>query len=312
MKRSRNLSGRGQPAIRMVPLEMPKRAADTSKPKPVIDIPLDDEPPAQLPAAKEPGRFTGFFRHKSTQQKTPDEVLAEAADRTPEETPAAGETAVAAKKPAIPAVHPLSTEPEPAAPVAETPSKKAVANEVAAQTAAVAEEIAQKMAAGGESYQFPPITLLRRNQGENYTETGAELRNNSRRLAETLTSFGVDATPGDVVHGPSVTRYEFVLDQGVEAQQDYQPRQMTLPWRLGASGVRIAPIPDKISVVGIEVPNKQVTPVLIRDVIESKDVSQSTSPRWPLLWARTSAAAMSCGRHCKAAPRAHCRYHRFW
>ena len=57
---------------------------------------------------------------------------------------------------------------------------------------------------------------------------------------------------------------------------------------LGATGVRIAPIPDKISVVGIEVPNKSVTPVLIRDVIESR-ILRSTSQRPPLLWAATSA-----------------------
>jgi len=46
---------------------------------------------------------------------------------------------------------------------------------------------------------------------------------------------------------------------------------------LGATGVRIAPIPDKISVVGIEVPNKQVTPVLIRDVIESRTFTEHKS-----------------------------------
>ncbi len=40
----------------------------------------------------------------------------------------------------------------------------------------------------------------------NAVEVGAELRNNSRRLAETLKSFGVDARAGDVVRGPSVTR----------------------------------------------------------------------------------------------------------
>jgi S-DNA-T family DNA segregation ATPase FtsK/SpoIIIE len=269
---------RTEPAIRMVPLEMPKRAADASKPKPMIDIPLDDEQPAQTPAVKEPGRFTSFFRHKSAQQKTPGEVLTGMPEEVPAEKPRplTEEAAPAVKKPAIPAIQPLSVEPEPAAPVMEAPSKKTVANEVAAQTAAVTEEIAQKMAAGGESYQFPPITLLRQNQGENYTETGAELRNNSRRLAETLTSFGVDATPGEVVHGPSVTRYEFILDQGVKLSKITNLAD-DIALALGASGVRIAPIPDKISVVGIEVPNKQVTSVLIRDVIESRDFMEHKS-----------------------------------
>ena len=156
------------------------------------------------------------------------------------------------------------------------PGKKAAARELAAATAAVTAEIAEKMATGEEDYQFPPITLLRQNGGENHIETGAELRNNSRRLAETLTSFGVDATPGDVVHGPSVTRYEFVLDQGVKLSKITNLAD-DIALALGASGVRIAPIPDKISVVGIEVPNKQVTPVLIRDVIESREFAGHSS-----------------------------------
>ena len=40
---------------------------------------------------------------------------------------------------------------------------------------------------------------------------------------------------------------------------------------LGATGVRIAPIPDKISMVGIEVPNKLVSPVFIHEVIDSQE-----------------------------------------
>ncbi len=95
-------------------------------------------------------------------------------------------------------------------------SKKALSQEVAAQTVAVTAEIAENLAEDGDAYRFPPMDLLFPGQEENHIETGAELRNNSRRLEETLTSFGVDATAGDVIHGPSVTRYEFVLDQGVK------------------------------------------------------------------------------------------------
>ena len=137
-------------------------------------------------------------------------------------------------------------------------------------------EQAENMAAEESAYQFPPITLLQQSRGENHIEAGAELRNNARRLSETLVSFGVDATAGDVVHGPSVTRYEFVLDQGVKLSKITNLAD-DIALALGASGVRIAPIPDKISVVGIEVPNKQVTPVLIRDVIESREFTDHRS-----------------------------------
>ena len=171
---------------------------------------------------------------------------------------------------------PASQTPPEQPAVSARKEKASTAREVAEQTAAVTAEIEQKLSAEEDAYQFPPITLLQASRGENYTETGAELRNNSRRLAETLTSFGVDATPGDVVHGPSVTRYEFVLDQGVKLSKITNLAD-DIALALGATGVRIAPIPDKISVVGIEVPNKQVTPVLIRDVIESRTFTEHKS-----------------------------------
>ena len=267
-----------QPHIRMVPVEPPKRRPE-EKPKPQIDFPLDDEP-ARKPTEKAPekeGRFTGFFRHKSDQQKTPDQVLSEKPVKTPA-IPKGEEPVVSAPVPvAAPAPAPVSESvPLTEEPVSPRKGKANTAKEVAAQTAAVAAEIEEKLAGGEDIYQFPPITLLRASRGENHIEAGAELRNNSRRLAETLTSFGVDATPGDVIHGPSVTRYEFVLDQGVKLSKITNLAD-DIALALGATGVRIAPIPDKISVVGIEVPNKHVTPVLIRDVIESRDFTEHKS-----------------------------------
>ena len=147
---------------------------------------------------------------------------------------------------------------------------------MAEQTAAVTAEIAENMAAGETEYRYPPISLLHESQGENHMAAGAELRNNSRRLAETLSSFGVDAKAGDVIHGPSVTRYEFTLDQGVKLSK-ITNLQDDIALALGASGVRIAAVPNKISVVGIEVPNKTVTSVLIRDVIESREFMEHPS-----------------------------------
>ena len=125
--------------------------------------------------------------------------------------------------------------------------------------------------------RYPPITLLDENTADNYTEVGAELRSNSQRLAQTLQSFGVDARPGAVVHGPSVTRYEFTLEQGVKLSKITNLAD-DIALALGASGVRIAPIPNKISVVGIEVPNRAVTPVRIRDVVESRTFTEHKSP----------------------------------
>ena len=167
----------------------------------------------------------------------------------------------------VPAAPPAPAPiPAPAPAAVEKP--KSAAGEVAAATAEVTAQIAHTMASGESDYQFPAITLLNENTGSDFTEAGAELRNNARRLSETLKSFGVEATAGEVVHGPTVTRYEFVLDQGVKLSKITNLAD-DIALALGASGVRIAPIPDKISVVGIEVPNKYVSSVLIRDVVES-------------------------------------------
>ena len=87
----------------------------------------------------------------------------------------------------------------------------------------------------------------------------------------------MDAQPGEVVHGPSVTRYEFTLDQGVKLSKITNLAD-DIALALGASGVRIAPVPNKISAVGIEVPNKAVTAVRIRDVVASRAFAEHPSP----------------------------------
>ena len=179
-------------------------------------------------------------------------------------------------------------EPEPAAaveppppppPPAEPKRKKKsgiTADDVEEASAQVAAEIESVMAAGDGEYSYPPVSLLEPGKPENFIEAGSELRLNAQRLADTLQSFGVSASAGDVVRGPAITRYEFMLDQGVKLNKITNLAD-DIALALGASGVRIAPIPDKISVVGIEVPNKAVSPVLIRDVIESRTFSEHRS-----------------------------------
>ena len=278
-----------------------------------IDIPVDDPVNAPAPKPEKTG-FTSFFRHKSDKQKTPAQVVAQSGTAEPvvsvmeEEgdpfanarvhpSPAPAPVPIGQQPPAkaIPTMEPVvvstpAEQPENApvpaavntpaqgtAPAVQEPlSKKAAAQAVAAETAAVTAEIAENMAGSEAEYRYPPVSLLHENGGENHMAAGAELRNNSRRLAETLASFGVDAKAGDVIHGPSVTRYEFTLDQGVKLSK-ITNLQDDIALALGASGVRIAAVPNKISVVGIEVPNKTVTPVLIRDVIESRDFMEHPS-----------------------------------
>ena len=233
-----------------------------------IDIPLDPEPRAPRAAANSSG---GFFKPKAKGQLTPADLFESDDDTAEEKETVSVETPVREMPPMPEPIAPLSAEEEPRpedAPVEEKRrSKKEAAREVEQATAEVAAEIENGMAVENR-YEFPPITLLDQNLQDNYIEAGAELRTNAQRLADTLRSFGVDAAPSDVVRGPAITRYEFMLDQGVKLSKVTNLAD-DIALALGASGVRIAPIPDKISVVGIEVPNKAVSSVLIRDVIES-------------------------------------------
>ena len=95
-------------------------------------------------------------------------------------------------------------------------------------------------------------------------------------MSDTIRSFGIDATIANVTRGPSVTRYEVELDQGVRLNKLTNLAD-DIALALGATGVRIAPIPDKISMVGIEVPNKLVSPVYIHDVIDSSEFRDNPS-----------------------------------
>lgn len=246
------------------PVREEKRTPVTfERPKPSIDIPLEDEPRSK------PEKHAGFFSRRSPSVKTPDEVLVPRTE--------------AASSPVL--SEPVVTEPAPQTPeTEEKPTTKRNRKEPVVshrEVTQAAEEVRGQIEdiqpPQENTYQYPPITLLDENLQQNYTEVGAELRNNSRRLAETLQSFGVDAKTGEVVHGPSVTRYEFVLDQGVKLSKITNLSD-DIALALGASGVRIAPIPNKISVVGIEVPNRAVTAVRIRDVIESREFTEHKSP----------------------------------
>ncbi len=241
-------SGAAEPAVSGVEDEGDPFATARSHAAPApAPMPIGQQPPAKAIPTMEP-------------------VVVSTPAEQPESEPASAVTNVPPQG-AAPAAPPTVQEPL---------SKKAAAQAVAAETAAVTAEIAENMAGSEVEYRYPPVSLLHENSGENHMAAGAELRNNSRRLAETLDSFGVDASAGDVIHGPSVTRYEFTLDQGVKLSK-ITNLQDDIALALGASGVRIAAVPNKISVVGIEVPNRTVTPVLIRDVIESRDFMEHPS-----------------------------------
>lgn len=154
-------------------------------------------------------------------------------------------------------------------------SAKITAKDTEESARQVAAEIAQTQAAEQSAYCFPPISLLNRPLGSGADGTD-EMRENSRRLNETLASFRIDAHIINVTRGPSVTRYEVELDKGVRLSKLTSCAD-DIALSLGASGVRIAAVPGKISIVGIEVPNRAVTMVSLREVIDSPEFAKAKS-----------------------------------
>ena len=165
-------------------------------------------------------------------------------------------------------------KPEPE-PQPEPETEKVTSKDTAAATKQVSAEIAQNQAKAVPEYCFPPIDLLKR-PARAAADGTEEMRENSRRLNETLASFNIDAHIINVTRGPSVTRYEVELDKGVRLNK-LTGCADDIALSLGASGVRIAAVPGKISVVGIEVPNRTVTTVSLREVIDSGEFANAKS-----------------------------------
>ena len=152
---------------------------------------------------------------------------------------------------------------------------KVTAKDTAASARQVAAEIADGQSQAKPEYCFPPLDLLKK-PARAAADGTEEMRENSRRLNETLASFNIDAHIINVTRGPSVTRYEVELDRGVRLNK-LTGCADDIALSLGASGVRIAAVPGKISVGGIEVPNRTVTTVSLREVIDSGEFSNAKS-----------------------------------
>lgn len=170
---------------------------------------------------------------------------------------------------------PLEKNPVPVAVPQVVKPRKVTAREAEESAAQVAVEIAQTATEEVPEYNFPPIDLLKYPK-DGAADGTAEMRENSRRLNETLASFKIEAHIINVTRGPTVTRYEVELEKGVRLSK-LTTAADDIALSLGASGVRIAAVPGKISIVGIEVPNKAVTTVSLREVIDSPEFSKARS-----------------------------------
>lgn len=139
-------------------------------------------------------------------------------------------------------------------------------------------------------YRIPPLDLLHSSGGG---RTGADLRDvaaNAKKLEQTLESFGVQAKVVQAYRGPAVTRYEVQPAVGVKVSRIVSLAD-DLALALAAPDIRMeAPIPGK-SAIGIEVPNREIAVIPLREVLETPEFQQAPGP-----------LALALGRDISGAP----------
>ncbi len=125
------------------------------------------------------------------------------------------------------------------------------------------------------AYQLPPLSLLNRPFRPRSTKQNQDIYDNSQTLENTLENFGIKARVIQAIKGPAVTRYEIQTAPGTKVSRVTSLAD-DIALSLACSEVRIeAPIPGKAA-IGIEVPNKSVSPVLLRDVLESSQFADAS------------------------------------
>ncbi|MDP1629715.1 MAG: DNA translocase FtsK 4TM domain-containing protein, partial [bacterium] len=117
------------------------------------------------------------------------------------------------------------------------------------------------------AYEFPPSNLLESDSGR---PNSGDIKANANIIRRALQNFGIEVEMGEVFVGPTITQYTLRPAQGVKLSR-IVTLQNDLALALAAHPLRIeAPIPGK-SLVGIEVPNKAVTLVRLRNVVDGDD-----------------------------------------
>lgn len=130
---------------------------------------------------------------------------------------------------------------------------------------------------GDITYHLPDLAIFDPPQVQ-----AADDSTRSHVLEDTLGSFGVGAKVVHIERGPSITRYELKPERGVKISRIASLAD-DIALALAATSVRIeAPIPGK-SAVGIEVPNKTVSVVAIREILEALPQRGQVPPLWMAL-----------------------------
>ena len=127
-----------------------------------------------------------------------------------------------------------------------------------------------------EEWTFPGYDLLDAAQSELKVDD-EELKTQAKQIEEKLEEFDIDVTMRDAHPGPTVTQFTLKPAEGVKLSKIASLKD-DLALALAAPSLRIeAPIPGK-SLVGIEMPNSERTLVHLREMLESPQFTDSSSP----------------------------------
>ena len=158
------------------------------------------------------------------------------------------------------------------------PSKnpKSSQKEIESGIVNIQHEITRQEAAVKKEYKFPTLNLLKKGSSKSQGDSDAYLRKTAQKLQEVLHNFGVNVTVTNVSCGPTVTRYELQPEMGVKVSKIVSLAD-DIKLNLATPDIRIeAPIPGKAA-VGIEVPNKENSTVMLRDLLQSEEFQKAKS-----------------------------------
>lgn len=111
-----------------------------------------------------------------------------------------------------------------------------------------------------------PLNLL---NAKKEKPTSGDIKTTQEKIQKTLENFNIEVEMGEVSVGPTVTQYTLKPAQGVKIAR-ITALQNDIALAIAAHPIRIeAPIPGK-SLIGIEVPNKSVAMVGLKEILSSE------------------------------------------
>lgn len=127
-----------------------------------------------------------------------------------------------------------------------------------------------------KGYSYPPITLLKKSLVSNNKVNHDAIKETTTTLQQVFSDFGIDAKVVAINIGPAVMQYEVEIKAGTKLSRIVS-LDKELALALAAKRIHIqAPIPGK-KTIGIEIPNKKIDTVNIREILEAVPKSLNDS-----------------------------------